>query len=59
MGDTPDRQKTADRPRGLRDRFRRTWIELTGQEQQAVLLVLVLFLLGLAVRWWCGTIGAS
>ena len=30
----------------------RSWLELTDREQQGVLLVLALFLLGLAVRAW-------
>lgn len=37
------------------DAFRgifRSWFELTADEQKALLLVLVLFLLGLAVRFW-------
>jgi hypothetical protein len=30
----------------------RSWLDLTAREQKAVLLVLALFLLGLAVRLW-------
>jgi hypothetical protein len=32
--------------------LRRSWFELTGPEQKAVLLALFLFLLGLAVKGW-------
>jgi hypothetical protein len=51
MNDVTGRPNAAAR---LRDRCYRAWIELTGQEQQAVLLVLALFLLGLTVRCWRG-----
>ena len=30
----------------------RSWFELTADEQKALLLVLILFLLGLTVRFW-------
>jgi len=52
MDEAPGRKGGAGRLGALLDRCYRSWIELTGQEQQAVLLVLVLFLLGLAVRCW-------
>ena len=32
--------------------LRRSWFDLTGPEQKAVLLALFLFLLGLAVKGW-------
>jgi hypothetical protein len=32
--------------------FVRSWFELTADEQKAALIVLVIFLLGLGVRFW-------
>jgi hypothetical protein len=50
-------------PGGIADAFRgvlRSWFNLTSQERGAVLLVLGLFLLGLAVRWYrLGTAGET
>jgi len=59
VNDAPDRQGVAERLGAMRDRCYRAWLELTGQEQQAVLLVLALFLLGLVVRWWRSLVGTS
>jgi len=42
---------STDRPGTLRGIFR-SWFELTHDEQKVLLLVLALFLLGLAVRFW-------
>ena len=37
---------------GFAGRAARSWFELTAQEQQAILVILALFLLGMAVRFW-------
>lgn len=44
-------RRLAERSRFLRAAAR-SWVELTAEEQRALLLVLGLFLLGLAVRSW-------
>ena len=43
--------ETTDRTDTLRRLFR-SWFELTRDEQKALILILALFLLGLAVRFW-------
>ena len=44
-------EQAPDRFDVLRKVFR-TWFELTHDEQKALVLILVLFLLGLTVRFW-------
>lgn len=43
--------EATDRLEAFRKIFR-SWFELTADEQKALLLVLILFLLGLTVRFW-------